>query len=226
MKNKNTIIAVVVGIILMAAVFVAVLLSKEFDASGYVSVVLNQTFYGKVEGAAEIIDDVTEEDLYKTYEDGVNAFVKNNIISGVEMDSETEAKFIELGKSIFAAMKFEVLEAEKISRKEYNVKVKYEPSDVFLQYVDSIKEENKRINDKVQAGSYKGSADEINAQIKKEFIASAYSLLEEAYNSMTYGEVQEMEFVVKVGATELYQIREDEVQKFLVKIMRLDEITD
>lgn len=226
MKSKKTIIAVVAGVVLMAIVFVAVLLSKSFDASGYVSVVLNQTFYGKVEGASEIIDGVTEEELYQTYEEGVTSFVKNNIISGIDVDAETEEKFIELGKNIFAAMKFEVLEAEKISRKEYNVSVKYEPSDVFLQYVESIKKENKRINDKVQAGSYKGSADEINDQIKKEFIKAAYDLLEDAYNEMTYGEVQEMEFVVKVGASELYQIREDEVQKFLVKIMRLDEITD
>ena len=226
MKSKKTIIAVVAGVVFLSIVFVAVLLSKSFDASGYVSVVLNQTFYGKVEGAAEIIDGVTEEELYQTYEDGVTAFVKNNVISGVDMDAETEAKFIELGKKIFAAMKFEILEAEKISRKEYNVMVKYEPSDVFVEYVNSIKEENKRISDKVQSGAYKGSADEINEQIKKEFIGAAYSLLEDAYNDMTYGEAQEMEFVVKVGATELYQMREDEVQKFLVKIMRLDEITD
>lgn len=226
MKSKKGLIAVIAVILITIGVLVGIVLTRDFDAERYVSVVLDQTFQGKVEGATEIIDGTTEEELYQQYEDGVTAFVKNNIISGVEIDAEAEAKFIELGKNIFGSMKYEIASVEKISRDEYDVKVSYQPSDVFLKYVEYIGQESQRIKDKVEAGEYKGTVDEINAQMEAEFLASAYTMLEQAYTNMEFGEAQEMEFVVKVGATELYQIREDELQKLMVKIMRLDEIQD
>ena len=226
MKSKKGLIAVAVVIIIAIGVLVGMVLTRDFDAERYVSVVLDQTFRGEVEGATEIIDGVTEEELYQQYEDGVTAFVKNNIISGVEIDAETEAKFIELGKNIFGAMKYEIVGVEKISRDEYDVKVSYQPSDVFLKYVEYIALESQKITGKVEAGEYKGTVDEINAQMEAEFLASAYTLLEQAYTNMEFGEAQEMEFVVKVGATELYQVREDELQKLMIKIMKLDEIQD
>ena len=207
-------------------VLVGMALMRDFDAEKYVSVILDQTFQGKVEGATEIIDGITEEELYQQYEDGVTAFVKNNIISGVEVDAEAEAKFIELGKKIFGSMKYETVSVEKISKDEYDVKVSYQPADVFLKYIEYINLESQKITDKVEAGEYKGTVDEINAQMENEFIASAYTLLEQAYTDMEFGEASEMEFVVKVGAEELYQVREDELQELMVKIMRLDEIQD
>ena len=226
MKSKKGLIAVIAVILIAMGVLVGMVLTRDFDAEKYVSVVLDQTFRGEVTGATEIIEGVTEEELYQQYEAGVTAFVKNNIISGVEVDAEAEAKFIELGKTIFASMKYEIAGVEKVSRDEYNVKVNYQPSDVFLKYIEYIEGESQRITDKVEAGEYKGTVDEINAQMEAEFLASAYTLLEQAYTNMEFGEAAEMEFVVKVGATELYQVREDELQKLMVKIMRLDEIQD
>lgn len=226
MKSKKGLIAVIAVILITIGVLVGMVLTKDFDAEKYVSVVLDQTFRGEVEGATEIIDGVTEEELYQQYEEGVTAFVKNNIISGVEIDAEAEAKFIELGKNIFGSMKYEIVGVEKNSKDEYDVKVSYQPADVFLKYIEYIATESQKITDKVEAGEYKGTVDEINAQMESEFLASAYTLLEQAYTNMEFGEVAEMEFIVKVGATELYQVREDELQKLMVKIMRLDEIQD
>ncbi len=226
MKSKKGLIAVVAVFVIVAGVLVGMALTKDFDAKAYVSVILDQTFCGKVEGATEIIEGVTEEELYQQYEDGVTAFVKNNIISGVEVDAEAEAKFIELGKKIFSSMKYEVTNVEKVSRDEYNVIVGYQPADVFMKYIEYINAESEAIRYKVEAGEYKGTVDEINAQMEKEFLASAYTLLEKASANMEFGETQEMEFIVKVGATELYQLREDELHKLMVKIMRLDEIQD
>lgn len=226
MKSKKGLIAIIAVTLIAMGVLVGMALMRDFDAEKYVSVILDQTFQGKVEGATEIIDGITEEELYQQYEDGVTAFVKNNIISGVEVDAEAEAKFIELGKKIFGSMKYETVSVEKISKDEYDVKVSYQPADVFLKYIEYINLESQKITDKVEAGEYKGTVDEINAQMENEFIASAYTLLEQAYTDMEFGEASEMEFVVKVGATELYQLREDELQELMVKIMRLDEIQD
>lgn len=226
MKSKKGLIAIVAVALIAMGILVGMALMRDFDAERYVSVILDQTFQGKVEGATEIIEGVTEEELYQQYEDGVTAFVKNNIISGVEVDAEAEAKFIELGKNIFSSMKYDVVSVEKISREEYDVKVSYQPSDVFLKYIEYVALESQKITDKVEAGEYKGTVDEINAQMESEFLASAYTLLEQAYTDMEFGEAQEMEFIVKVGATELYQLREDELHKLMVKIMRLDEIQD
>ena len=226
MKSKKGLIAVIAVILVAMGILVGMVLTRDFDAEKYVSVVLDQTFRGEVTGATEIIDGTTEEELYQQYEDGVTAFVKNNIISGVEVDAEAEAKFIELGKNIFGSMKYEIVGVEKISRDEYDVKVSYQPADVFLKYIEYVALESQKITDKVEAGEYKGTVDEINAQMEAEFLAAAYTLLEQAYTNMEFGEAQEMEFIVKVGATELYQIREDELQKLMVKIMRLDEIQD
>lgn len=228
MKSKKTIIivAVVAVVVTIAAALLASVLVKDFDAEKYVSVVLNQTFKGNVEGATEIIEGATEEELLKQYEDGVTAFVKNNIINGVEVDAERETEFIELGKKIFASMKYEISSVEKVGKDEYNVFVKYEPSDVFLKYIQYIAEEADRISAKVEEGAYKGTVDEINAQMEAEFIDSAYALLDQACTNMEFSEAQEIKFGVKVGATELYQVREDELQKMMVKIMRLDEIQD
>ena len=228
MKSKKMIIiiATLVVVVTAAAALLASALVRDFDAEKYVSVVLNQTFKGDVKGATEIIEGATEEELMKQYEDGVTSFVKNNIINGVEVDAEKEAQFIELGKKIFASMKYEVTGVEKISNEEYVVKVNYEASDVFLKYIQYIAEESGRITAKVEDGEYKGTVDEINAQMEADFINSAYTLLEQANTEMTYSEVQETEFVVKAGAEDLYQVNETELHNLMVKIMRLDEIQD
>ncbi len=228
MKDKNKFLMVPIGMIalLVMAALVATVLTKEFDAKSYVSAVLEQTYHGDVEKAYEIMDNVTEEELKQQYEAGISSFVKNNIISGIEVDTKTEEKFITLGKEIFKAMKFEVLEQESISDEEYQVAVSYQSSDVFLKYVDYIQQESEYINEKVEDGVYKGTVEEINEQIQKEFITSAYALLEKAYEDMEYDDAEETKFNVTANSAKLYKLNEEELHDFMLKIMKLDQIQD
>ncbi len=226
MKTKITIAIATVIVLITGLVAVSVFILQGFDSKLYVKTVLEQTFYGKVEDATEIIEGSTEEELIAHYEDGVAAFVKSNVLSGVEVDEETEKKFVELGEKIFGAMKFDVETEEKISREEYKVTVSYETSDIFLKYVDLIAIEQQRISDKVQKGEYKGTAEEINKQMQDEFLENAYLLLEEAYNTMEYSEKESTVFRVFVGGNDMFQMDDAEIKEFIVKIMRLDEIQD
>ena len=104
MKLKTKIlIAIATAVVLITGlVAVGVFMLQGFDSKLYVKTVLDQTFYGKVEGASEIIEGSTEEEMLKHYEENVAAFIKNNVISGVEVDEETETKFVELGEKILA----------------------------------------------------------------------------------------------------------------------------
>ena len=227
MKKKSNIwIILSVIMIVVAMVLVGRALTRSFDAKAYVASVLDLTYHGKVDKAANIMEGVTEEELCEQYEAGVVSFVKGNILSGVETTEEEEAKFIALGKQIFDAMKYEVRTEHEVASKHYEVTVTYEPSNVFKLYVTYVQEKTQEISDKVEAGEYKGTVEEINAQMEKEFMDAAYSLLEQAYNNMEYGEAEEMIFNVKAEESDLYQLDSEELRQLMIKIMGLDQIQD
>ena len=73
-------------------------------------------------------------------------------------------------------MKYQVNEAEKISRKEYDVSVEFQPSDVFLQFITSIQTESENLKQKAENGEYQGTKEEINAQMQSEFLNRSYEL--------------------------------------------------
>lgn len=225
-NNKKVIIPLIVVILAAMIALVAKGLTRGFDAKEYVAAILEQTYYGNVEKAAEIMDDVTEEELYQQYEAGVTSFVKNNVISGIIVDEQTELKFVELGKEIFKAMKFEVIAKEDVSNQESYVTVSYQPSDIFLKYIEYVQDENKNISEKVENGEYKGTVEEINEQLQKEFVRAAYVLLEKAYADMEYGEAEEMQFVITRNQEDLYELSEETLHDFMIKIMKLDQIQD
>ena len=112
-------IIVLVGIVCIG-------LLRDFDAQGYVRAILNQRFLGDVTEAEEILEDTSKKELLKQYDEGIESFVSDYITNGVEIDSELEKKFVDLCKEIFGAMKYQVNEAEKISRKEYDVSVEFQ----------------------------------------------------------------------------------------------------
>ncbi|MBQ8803505.1 MAG: hypothetical protein IJZ53_07735 [Tyzzerella sp.] len=226
MKSKKNIIIVVAAMVVVLGSIALMGIFRDFNAQRYVSVILNQTLLGEVTEESSIIEDASEEELMAQYESGVASFVKNIIPSGAELSEEQEAKYIEACKKVFKAMKFSVHEEEKISSKEYDVAVTYQPSDVILKYMELINGELVRMNEKVQKGEYQGTEEEINAQMQNEFLENAAVLLTEACDTMEYGEEQTMVFKVVEGENELYQISDEEMQQFLVKIMRLDEIQD
>lgn len=225
-KMTRAALAMLFLLFLLMVGIVAYTLLRDFDASGYTEAILNQTFYGKIEGVPEFVEEVTEEELMKQYEDGIRSFTENNIISGVEMDEVGKEQYVSLCKEIFSAMKFEVGEAERIGRKEYRVPVTYSDVNIFEIYTASLQTERERIQEKVNNGEYQGTEEEIQASMQEEFLTNAYTLLEEAYRTMEYGGKETMIFTVEENENEFFEIKTDEIAEFTAKIMGLDEIQD
>ncbi len=217
-------IAAVVAITFLA--IVAVGMFRDFDAQKYVRSILNQTFKGEIEETITVVDGKTEEELLQQYEAGVLAFVENNVTSGIEMDAELKEKYVALCKEVFASMKYEVKEAEKISKKEYHVPVAYQTPDIFNKFIASLSTESARLADKADKGEYQGSVEEINAQMQNEFLNNAYELLKTAVSEATYAEAETFDFVVKADENGLFAMEDGQLNDFIVKIMGLDEIQD
>lgn len=225
MRTKRG-IAAVIAVMLVLVGIVCFGLLRDFDAQGYVRAVLDQTFQGSVTEAAEIIEGSTEKELYKQYEEGIEIFVANNITGGVEMDEELERKYVNLCEEIFGVMKYNVLEAEKISREEYDVKVEFQPADVFQQFVTAVNEESQRLKDKAERGEYKGTKEEINLQMQEEFLNNSYEALKAAYKNMKYGETETIVFKVTSDEKHVFSVEEKEISTLITKILGLDEIQD
>lgn len=217
-------IAILAGLALLGVVIFGIF--RDFDAQGYVDSILKQTFAGDVEAAVQMTDETTEEELLMQYEEGIRSFVSSNITSGVEMSEELQEEYIAVCKDIFKSAKFEVKEAEKISGKEYKVPVEYQTVDTFKKFTVAVGEEYARLVQKVDNGEYKGTEEEINAQMQKEFLENTCQLLAIAHKDAEYAQKETMVFSVKKGQDDLFTIDDEQVYELVVKIMGLDEIQD
>ena len=225
-KKRNVIIAVgaaaaviiVVGLLAVFGVF------RGFNPEGYVKAVLDQSLKGEVKVASQLMDGTTEDKLYEQYEAGIASFVKSSITSGVELDDELQGKYIELCKKVFDAMKYNVKEAKDAEGGGYEVTVSYEPANVFLNFVTKIGEENARLTEKVENGEYRGTLEEINSQMQKDFLTNAYTLFEESYSAIEYGEDETYVFTIVKDAEGMYDLDEAQISEFITKILSLDEI--
>ncbi len=225
MKNKKGWIAVSV-VVVIALGFFCMWWFRDFDAQGYVKAVLDQNLKGDVTLAAEFIQDSSKEELQKQYEDGVRSFAENNITNGIEMDEALKEQYVELCKNIFACMKYTVKEAERISRTEYHVTVEYQSADVFQKFSAAVLEESSRLLEKVDKGEYKGTEEEINQQMKKEFLENCYNLLEKAFQEVQHSETQTEVFVVQKNSDGLFEISDEQMRLFVKKIMGFEANQD
>jgi len=226
-SGNNSLLWAFAGFVAIAMITVACAwIFRDFDASGYVNAVLDQHFQGEVEEVAQFVEGKTEEELYAQYEEGVLSFVQNNITSGVEIDEELEQKYVELGKDIFLIMQYRVGEAEKISRTEYNVPVQYQTMNVFPTFIDLVQQESEKIKEKVEAGEYQGTLEEINKQMQDEFLNNSYICLRHAYREVRYEAKETMIFKVTKNDDGLFVIQENQIHDFTTKILGLDEIQD
>lgn len=229
-KKKKIIIGISIGVAAVLFIVFGTLaclgIFREFDAQRYVKATLDQTIKGEVEAAVEMTNGTTEDALYAQYEAGIESFVKNSLTSGTELTEELETRYIDLCKKVFASMKYEVQEAEKISDTEYQVPVTYQPSDVLNLFIASVQGEAQRLSEKVENGEYRGTLEEINAQMKSDFMNNSCDLFEEAYNNMQYGEEQTMVFKVTKGESGLYELESTAISEFLTKILGLGENQD
>ena len=229
-KKKNVVLGLVISVAAVLFIIFGTLaclgVFRGFNAQGYVSAILDQTFKGEVEYAAEIMEGATEETLYAQYEAGVESFVKNTILQGKEINNELEEKYIDLCKKIFDKTKYSVREAEKISDKEFHVPVTYQPSNVLQLFVVSAAGEIDRIKAKNDKIEYRGTLEEIEAKMNEEYLTNCCTLLEEAYNNMEYGKEQTVVIKVIKGEDGLYKLEESAITQFLVKILSLDAKQD
>lgn len=225
-KKKNIIIGAIISVAVVLFIVFGTLaclgIFREFNAQRYVTGILDQTFKGEVEIAVEMIDGATEEALYAQYEAGIESFAKNALLNGTELDSELEEKYVDLCKKIFAKMEYSVQEAEKVSDDEFNVPVKYRPSNVLQLFITSATSEKQRIEEKKEKSEYRGTPEEINTQMQGELLTNWYTMLEEAYKNMEYGDEVTVVLKVQKGENGLYQMNENAITEFLKKILSLD----
>lgn len=199
-------------------------LLKDFDAEGYVRALLNQTFRGEVKEAAKVMGDTSEKELKEQYEEEISAFVRKNLVSGIQIDETVQKEYEAVCKDIFGAMKYEVKSSEKADKKEYDVSVEIQPSDIFIRFSGAVKEDTARLMEKADKGEYQGTEDEINSQMQKEFIADALRLLKQAQAEMKYGEKETVIIRVIGNKNNEFSVDEEEISNLITKILRLDEI--
>jgi len=233
-KEKKTISKKLLGIIIGTAVAVIALgaiafwgLNRDFKADKYVNVILDYTFKGEAKDSDGMFDQASHEQMKKQYDENVTVFVENNITGGIAVNDEMKEKYTALCKDIFKAMKYKVKTVEKVSKDEYKVTVEYQAANIFGTYMELAAQEAGKLLDKAQSGGeYRGTPEEINAQMQQEIIANDYTVLESAYQNVQYGEKNTFVFTVKRSESEAFALDSAALSEFLAKIMNLDAKQD
>lgn len=221
-KNKS--------LLLLAAAFMLMLTltacGRDFDAAGYVEAALDQMFQGDVTKAAGFREGVSKAELEAQHDAVIEIFVDNNIIGGMNVSELMRADFIAVCDQMFAIMRYEVLEAEKIDRKNYEVTVEIAPVDIFPRFVKAVKEDSEEIMQKAKNGEYKGTEEEIAAQMNNEFIRHSNELLKTYTEEASYGEKVKVKVGAKADKKKEFSIVSEDLDQLIIKILRLDEIQD
>ncbi len=221
-KKKKTLIitGISVGVALVLFIAIAIFgMFRGFNSEKYVSAVLNQTFKGEVDAVAKMTKDSNPADLRAQYEKGITSFAMNSLAGGVEMEPDLQAKYIALCKEIFADMKYTVIDHEKVDSQSYDVTVEYEPTDIISRFAASMSNVNATLNTRVENGDYRGTREEINEQMKKDFLKEVYSFYEADYENMEYGAKATVVFRVEKSESGLYKMNGQEVAQFIKKIL-------
>lgn len=197
---------------------------RSFDASGYVEGVLALNFQGQTAKAQEMIDGASAESLKEQYREFIDTFVANNITNELDMGDLKTTQFAELVSKIFSVMRYSVGEADKTGRKEYEVPVEIQPSDVFIRFQQLLTEDSVKIAQDVKDGVYQGTDEEVQKQILSDIVNHSYELLDVAYSEMKFGDAKTVIVKVKADEKNEYSIDEDDMDNLVIKILRLDEI--
>ncbi|MGN1165697.1 MAG: hypothetical protein ACI4S2_04625 [Lachnospiraceae bacterium] len=221
MKHLKKISVIILGLVIALW---TVGCQRDYDASGYTNAVLDLQFQGDTKAAITYVEGTTQSSLMEMYRGFIDDFVTGYITDGMELSDEQTEEFSDLVSGIFTSMRYEVGEADKIGKKEYEVPVVIQPIDTFIRYQQLLTEDSIIISGKVQSGEYEGSDEEIQSQMMEEIAVNAYNLLEKAYEGSEYGEKQTVILRVKADKNGAYSIDEDDMNNLIVKILRLDEI--
>lgn len=214
-----------VGIMLVCAVCAMPAgCGKGFDASGYTEAILALQFQGDVRNAGTFVEGTDRAELMEMYQNFVDDFVSGYITNGMTLTEAQQEEFSELVSTIFASMRYEVGEAKKAEKGEYEVPVIIKPSDTFIRYRDLLTEDSVKMSEKVRKGEYGGDEEAAMEQMMAEIAEHAYELLETAYEGSEYGEEQTVILRVGTSGNEIYSIDAEDMDNLIAKILRLDEI--
>ena len=99
-------------------------------------------------------------------------------------------------------------------------------SDVIAKLKTLLEAETERINTKVENGEYRGTIEEIDAQMKANYAVNLADVLKEAAKTMKDGESQTVVVTVKKGENGLYNIEGSQISGILTKMMGLSKKED
>lgn len=226
MKNKkwnHVMVLIVIVTVIGFGVFAYLGMFREFDASAYVNAVLAQRMKGNVQLITEMTKDMTKEQANEEYERLITDTVEQVFCTSVAMEDEQKQQCAEVTKKVFASMKYNIGEAKKKGKDEYQVTVTFQPVDLIDKMKALLDEEIKLASEKVEKGeAYRGTEEESLAQINGEIALKFPQLLETAYQSMSYQDEQTIVFTVKKGESGLYAMNGAQISEFVTKIMGLN----
>ena len=196
---------------------------KRIDAAGYVQADLDLIFQGETIEAQKFID-ASARDLDKVYDNGISAFVENYLTGGAATEGQFADTYEYLIKHIFASVKYQVGDATKAQKGVYKVTVKYQPVNVFTQFIPELQKEAEQIEQDAKDGKYTGTDEEIKKSMLLDYMNRSYALLESAYLDMEYGEQEEFVFTVTAQNDGSASMDEEEINSFIEHILELDKL--
>lgn len=199
-------------------------LLKGFDAEAYTDAVLKQRLAGDTKAIAGLTEDMSKEELTAQYEEEIQTFVAGYITKDVAMGEELTEKYTALCSEIFKNLKYETGAAEKKEKNTYDVKVDIYPTDTFVIFSEKLKHPADEMVQKAENGEYKGTEEEIKAQMQSEFLEYSYTLLEESCEEAQNGKKQTVVLTISNKGEKGFAVEEESFSNFLTAILRLDEV--
>ena len=222
LKKKKERVCIFLVMLLLITLFTGCGID-EAKAEKYVQANLDLTFQGETQGAKEFLG-ASDSDLKKVYENGINAFVEDYLLNGIETENDFSETYGVLIKEIFTSVRYQVSNVKKTGNKTCEVTVKYQPVDVFTRFMPKLKEESEKIQADKEAGKYSGTDEEIKEAMVLDYMTGAYSLLRSSYLDMQYGEKEKYIFTVTQKGRNSYSIEKEELNGFIERILELDKL--
>lgn len=147
----------------------------KFDASGYLSAILDNSYKGD---SKALVDQKigTAEEAAKVYEDGIDAEMSAVLPAGSGISSELEGEIREVFKEMLSKVKYTVGDAEKQSDNSYVVTVTYEQMKIFEPTMTQYLAE-------VEAMGAEWGADPESAPSEDEMMEAIYTSLKDCLKS-------------------------------------------
>lgn len=221
MKKKVTI-----GLAALIAVICFFILRgcmADADAAGYVQATLDLTFQGETEGAKTFVN-ASSSEMEQMYENGIRAFASEYLIGDIDSDGLYTSVYEELVKQIFAVMRYQVHETQKVDGNNYNVDVTYQSVDVFTRFIPLLQEESRKIQQAMNSGGYAGTDEEKLESALRDYLLFAQETLEMCYLEMEYGDSKTCTFVVTEHPDGTLEVQENGINTFIERILELDKL--